>query len=65
MAVWQQHITCTNIIRAHRDWTDEQVLDAARMHKLEINIVQEARREVEGEEIPSATSHEQSFDPYT
>jgi hypothetical protein len=65
MAVWQQHIQCANIIRAHPDWTDEQVLEAARMHELEINIVQEARREVEGEATPSATSHEQSFDPYS
>jgi hypothetical protein len=65
MPVWEQHIRCTNIIRAHRDWTDEQVLEAARLHKLEINIVQEARREVEGEATPSDTSHEQSFDPYS
>lgn len=62
---WQQHIEATQAIRRHRDWTDDQVLEHLRMHPLEINIVQEARREVEGEARPSETSHEESFDPYT
>jgi hypothetical protein len=46
---WQQHVTCTQIIRHHPDWTDEQVLVEAHMHPLEVNIVQEARREVQNE----------------
>ncbi len=61
MPVWQQHIQCTQIIRRHPDWTDEQVRDEARLHPLEINIVQEARREVEGESLASDTSSDRSY----
>ena len=46
---WQQHMNCCRLIRQHPDWTDEQVLAEAGMHKLEVNIVQEARREVVNE----------------
>ena len=58
---WQQHIECTQIIRRHPDWTDEQVLQEAHMHKLEINIVQEARREVDTEVQPSVVRSQRSY----
>jgi hypothetical protein len=61
MPRWQQHVKCTQIIRAHRDWSDEQVLEAAHMHKLEIDIVQAARREVEGEALPGDMSSQRSY----
>jgi hypothetical protein len=61
MSKWQQHLECTRIIRMHPEWTDEQVLEEARMHKLEIDIVKEARREVVGENLPGETSSKRSF----
>lgn len=60
-AKWQQHVLCTRLIRQHPDWTDEQVLEEARMHPLEINIVQEARREVDGEAVRGNVSSQRSY----
>jgi hypothetical protein len=56
MPKWEQFVTCTRIIRQHPEWSDKEVLDEARMHPLEIDIVQEARREVDGESLPSDVS---------
>jgi len=61
MSVWEQHLNCTRIFRMHPDWTDEQVLHEARMHQLEINVVQEARREVENENPTGNVKSERSF----
>lgn len=61
MSKWQQHVRCTQIIRQHPDWSDKEVLDEARMHPLEIDIVQEARREVEGAEQASEVRSERSY----
>jgi hypothetical protein len=61
MSKWQVHITCTRIIRQHPDWTDEQVLAEARLHALEIDLVREARREVDGEIQASEVQSERSF----
>lgn len=58
---WQQHVLCTQIIRRHRDWDDEQVLVEAGLHKMEINIVQEARREVESEVVPGIVRSDRSY----
>lgn len=49
MSKWEQHITCTRLMRQHPDWSNQQVLEEARMHAMEMNIVEEARREVEAE----------------
>lgn len=61
MSRWEQHILCTRLIRRHPEWSDEEVLSEARMHPLEVDVVQEARREVEGEVLPSETSSTRSF----
>lgn len=50
MSKWEQHILCTRLMRQHPDWTDEQVAAAAGLRPLEMNIVEEARREVIAEQ---------------
>jgi hypothetical protein len=61
MSKWQMHVQCTQIIRHHPDYTDEQVLKEARMHPLEIDIVREARREVDSAEQSGEVRSERSF----
>jgi hypothetical protein len=61
MSKWQMHVKCTQIIKRHPDYTDEQVLEEARMHPLEIDIVREARREVGSAEQASEVRSERSF----
>lgn len=58
---WQQHIECTRIIRRHPDWTDDQVLEAAGLRPLEVNIVQEARREVDTETVAPSVRSSRSY----
>jgi hypothetical protein len=58
---WQQHIDCTLLMRQHPDWTDEQVRVAANLHPMEINIVQEARREVDSEVVDSTVQSQRSY----
>lgn len=58
---WRQHVRATQLIKQHPDWTDEQILEAADMKPLEINIVQEARREVETETVPGVVRSERSY----
>ena len=58
---WQQHIECTRLMRLHQDWTDEQVREAAGLHLLEMNIVQEARREVDGEVQDASVQSQRSY----
>lgn len=61
MSKWEQHVKCTQIIRRHPDWTDEQVLTEVGMRPLEIDIVTEARREVSTAEQPGQVRSERSF----
>jgi hypothetical protein len=58
---WEQHIELTKIIRQHPDWGDERVLKEAGLHKLETEKVAAARREVEGEELPSNVQSRRSY----
>jgi hypothetical protein len=58
---WEQHILCTRLMRQHPEWDDEKVLSEAGMRPLEINIVREARREVQGEVIDSAVRSQRSY----
>jgi hypothetical protein len=58
---WQQHIECTRLMRQHPDWDDERVLVEMHLHPLEINIVQEARREVTNETAPPDGSSVRSY----
>lgn len=59
---WQQHLDCTRIIRQHPGWTDEQVCKEAGLRPaLEMNIVQEARREVSNETVVPSVKSDRSF----
>ena len=60
-AKWEQHILCVRLIREHRDWTNERVLEEAGMRPQEENIVAEARREVENEVTPGVVSWQRSY----
>lgn len=60
MTSWQQHITCTQIMRRHPDWDDEQVRVAAGMHPAEMDVVREARREVTADQ-PSVVRSQRSY----
>lgn len=45
-------------LRAHRDWTDEQVAEHCGIPKSEIDqVVRPARREVEGDGMDPASRH--------
>lgn len=62
MSKWQQHVECKRIIQHHPDWTDAQVAKEAGMRPMEINIVQEARREVVNESrLPGSTQSDRSY----
>jgi hypothetical protein len=58
---WQQHVTCTQLIRRHPDWDDERVRVAADLRPLEMNIVQEARREVDSETVDATVQTRRSY----
>ena len=58
---WEQHLLCTRLIRQHPDWTDEQVLEEAGMRPAEVNVVAEARREVDTATVPGAVTWDRSY----
>lgn len=58
---WQQHIEAVQLIRQHYDWSDERVMEALGLKPLEVNIVQEARREVDNERLGSSVRSERSY----
>lgn len=58
---WRQHVLCTRLIRQHPDWDDERVLQEAGMRKPELDVVAEARREVENEKVQGNVTWKRSY----
>lgn len=58
---WRQHLDCVRQIRLHPGWTDEEVAEAVGLRMAELDIVREARREVQNEVQPRETSWERNY----
>lgn len=61
MSKWEQHVEATRLIRHHPDWDDQKVMEAMGLKPLEVNIVQEARREVGNERLSGSVTSERSY----
>jgi hypothetical protein len=48
-------------MKRHPEWTNEQVLQEADMRPVEMNIVEEARREVSNETVAPVVDSQRSY----
>lgn len=61
MSKWEQHVLLTRLIRQHPDWDDAQLLEAAGLKPIEADMLAEARREVDTEQVPGVIRSQRSY----